>query len=151
MELDFGERDGERNMVSLLGFNALLAVTFVSAFGPRAHAADSLLPLTCRFSEPAIEVLVDPATGTGSVRRAATAETKLQGLAIEDLGDGKLRVALVEDLSEILVIDFNREGSDGSSNRIYPYEGIFTNGIDAKPAKSFGGCETSTRATPFRL
>jgi hypothetical protein len=99
----------------------------------------------CVFNEPPVTVTIDTNLGTGSFARGKSVPTILERLVYEQMDEGTMRIDLFRDKEQILLIDSSHNGNDGVTDRVYPYEGILTNGVDAKPAKTFGGCESAAQ------
>ncbi len=99
---------------------------------------------TCSFTEPFVRTVFDTHAGTMIVihdveKRRETLRglsvSKVDGETVEVRGAGKKAI-------QRLARSYN--GTDGMSDRVYPYEVIWTPGRRSLPATLYGGCESDT-------
>lgn len=89
----------------------------------------------CTFTEPFISVSYNSDTNIVKINSADTGNSELTGDLSFQKG-GILRISM-EGLSQYIDVNLNKEGSDGMSDFIYPFEAVISETI-------FGGCETDT-------
>lgn len=120
-------------MKFLVPFAAVLTLSHVAS-------AESIY---CTFTEPFISVSYNSDTNKVKVESPDQGTLEVPGKVTFDKG-GIITITS-EGISHRLVIDTTKEGSDGMSDFVYPFEGVIDDSL-------YGGCETDalkkTEPTP---
>ncbi|MNT12359.1 hypothetical protein D3C72_1472840 [compost metagenome] len=107
---------------------------FVSAivmiFVAQGALAESIY---CTFTEPFMTVVYNSDTNTVKVTDPEEGDQEMQ--VTVEFQQGGVLMLMDLDKTHALKIDLNREGSDGMSDFIYPFEATLDGGL-------YGGCET---------
>ncbi len=89
----------------------------------------------CYFTEPFLTVTYNSDTNKVRVESPQDGSVELNGSVIYQKG-GILKIS-AEGVTQYLEVDLTKEGSDGMSDFIYPFEGIINGTL-------YGGCETDS-------
>lgn len=112
-------------MKFLIPFAAVLSLSQVAS-------AESIY---CIFTEPFISVSYNSDTNIVKIETPTEGSVEVPGKVTFDKG-GMISITS-EGISHKLVVNTTKEGSDGMSDFVYPFEGVIDNDL-------FGGCETDT-------
>ena len=109
----------------------LIALTLFTANAAKAEV------FTCYQTEPFISEVYNVEKGTLKITEEVMKETKtLRNLKLVIKGEGRFEIRNAANKT-IRVMILNNQGSDGMSDRIYPYSGTSINGTNS------AGCESS--------
>lgn len=89
----------------------------------------------CSFTEPFMTVSYNSDTNRIKIKSVDTGNAEIKG-SIRFQKSGILKITM-EGLTQSLEINTNKEGSDGMSGFIYPFEGKLNDNL-------YGGCETDS-------
>ncbi len=115
------------------------AAVVLGCLGANARAQPA--PITCYFTEPFVRTVFDPGRHTLTVvydvekRSDVERGVSLQASSPTDL---RLRNRTGEVVQELKL---SHHGSDGMSDRVYPYEARWTPRNDGLPQVLYGGCK----------
>ncbi|MGZ3780318.1 MAG: hypothetical protein ACXVCY_06725 [Pseudobdellovibrionaceae bacterium] len=108
-----------------------LTIIFLVVIGNIANAEG----IQCFFTDPSLMMTYDSDSNIVKINSTGTGHAEIKADMNFKKG-GVLRISL-PGLSQFFEINLNKEGTDGVSNFVYPFEARFND-------VSIGGCETDT-------
>ncbi len=120
-------------------FGAAVLATCALSLTPMRPAAAKVI--ICSFTEPFIRTFYDPEKRTLTL--VYDAENKRREV-LSRIGSRTVSPKVIELRNEkqdlIQRLELNNQGSDGMSDKTYPYEGRWTPGNPDLPEELWGGC-----------
>ncbi|WP_295902102.1 hypothetical protein [uncultured Bdellovibrio sp.] len=110
---------------------SLLLTATLLAFTGAAHAES----IYCSFTEPFLTVTYNSETNKITVTSPDEGSAETTGHVTYQKG-GILKIT-ADGITQYLEVNLTKEGSDGMSDFVYPFEGAISNQL-------YGGCETDT-------
>jgi len=97
--------------------------------------------ITCSFTEPFIRTFYDPAKRTLTLVYDAEKKRREVVTGIRSRTASPKVIELRNEKQDVIQrLELNNQGSDGMSDKTYPYEGRWTPGNPDLPEELWGGC-----------